>query len=495
MVLLGFGNFSAFAQDDQDYAQRPTTTVDSTFQLSSFQLPEFRRRALTTEYGLSNQFRTHKSHQLWQYHNDWSDREESRKSLENYFSLNGNIVFSDIHYTRNHQKETYISSNIKFDTEYYRNRVADPSAINNKLNIAPYVDFRQVNRRYLNESLFVGYNPSIAYGLTVHREREKQKENYDNKTNQISQNLRTQVRLEVGHGRIEQVGDARHAIHIFDALARRGITSSVKSSDDIIRFAEFIAELKNKRFLDARHRKIYEMEALDSFLLANGFRDTLSMAYFTTLEDFWVHGNTNRASGKQWVFFTAPGYDFGPTKTKSYRDGDVILDAYQSEHFLHTMFGISFIYERPINLFWQNSFSSSLVYRQRNIRWMGKSKLTDEKGIFYRFWPGASYSLNQRISYFPTTRTSAYVGYHLFYNFLESTSLTSNFKNTNHSFNVNVNAGASYFFSPQLQLKLDAGLWYSHNKGDARNFNNSDFKSRASNFIFPVELSLNYTFY
>ena len=489
-----------FAQaDTSDYVKPPLVTADSTFQLSSFQLPEFRRRALTTSYGLSNQFRSNNNYQRWQYHYETQpDTEEREKRVANYFSLKGNVYFSDIHYTRKHQKETYISSNIKFDTEYQKNRIAEPSVISNKFNIDPDISFRQINRRYLSENLFVGYSPSIAYGFSARRERAKQKEIYDNKTNQFSQNLTAQISLEIGLGRIEPIGDARHAIYIFDALARRGVISVAKTSDDIIRFAEFIAELKNKRYLDARHRKIYEMEALDSFLLANGHRDTLSMAYFTTLEDFWIHGNINRGSGKRWAFYTAPGYDFQSTKTKSFQDGETTQNSYYDDQILNTRFGISFTYEKPINLFWQNSFSSSLEYRQQNIRLMQKNNLDDDKQTRFGFRPHLVYLLSHYISYFPTTRTSASFGYGLSYDFLQEPHLFRWNDITYHSLGANIQAGASYFFSPQLQLNLQTRLNYYH-RDDYRLYNNhfliADTKSRQSSFQFYVGLSLDYIFY
>jgi opacity protein-like surface antigen len=323
---------------------------------------------------------------------------------------------------------------------------------------------------------FFEYSPRVNYSFQPYSERIEREvvgvsprgEEREHKHRSFWQTLTPQISLGIGYGRIEPVGDARHAIHILDALARRGVTSVHKSPDDIIRFAEFIANLKNKRFLDARHRKIYEMKALDSFLLANGFRDTLSMEYImdyvTTLEDFWVHGNESRHSGWRMSLYATPVYSFESVKIRNWLNGNITEDIYRNDHILSTRFGINFAYEKPINLYWQNSFSSSLEYRLQNTKRNRKNNLRDEK---HKDPPvllqGFSYSLGQQISYHPTTRTSAFVNYGLSYAFFKQITNHSEdlmIEGIGHNLGVSAGAGVSYFLSPQLQLNLLTSLHY-----------------------------------
>jgi hypothetical protein len=523
-ILFGLTT-STFAQtetqiDTCDFARPPLVTVDSTFDLSAFILPDYRRRELTTNYGLSNNFHSTNNHSRTRYFDEnLNDREFGEKDLRNRFFLEGSVAYSDIHYTRKHQKETYMSSNIKFNAERYKKHDkyiyesgswnTDLKTKGNSFNINPSFSFSQVNRRYLNENLFVGYSPSVSYNFPIEGGKSETAKGIRNgveieknnaKSRQFAQYLSPRISLEIGLGRIEPVGDARDAIYIFDALARRGVTSASKTSDEIIRFAEFIAELRNKRYLDARHRRIYETEMLDSFLFANGHRDTLTIEYITTLSDFfWFYG-TNRSSGKRWTFYTAPSYDFRFIKTKNHQDKDVTQDSYQHDNILHTRFGINFAYEKPINLYWQNSFSSSLEYHQQNIRLLDKNKLTDEKQTLYGFQPSVSYSISQRISYFPTTRTSAYAGYGLRYRFYQQPSLrnSANFTHTYDDLSAEIIAGASYFFSPQLRLNFDTSLRYYYNEREYQ-FDNfyyiTNDKQGYSIFYFYLGLSVNYTFY
>jgi hypothetical protein len=229
-------------------------------------------------------------------------------------------------------------------------------------------------------------------------------------------------------------------------------------------------------------------------------------------------GNVSRKSGKRWALYTAPGYEFIPTKNKDYSDGNTTRDFYRNDNILYTRFGMSFAYEKPINLFWQNSFWSSLEYRQRNIRRMDKNHLTDEKQKDYTFEPqGLHYSIGQRISYFPTTRTSAYANYGLSYFYVvRSKSQTqsgenwiskSEYKYREHYLLANMGAGISYFFSPQLQLNLETSLNYqyqhvyfynrhSSHYGGLENFHSRQkLNSRPSSFRFYIGMSVNYTFY
>jgi hypothetical protein len=513
-------------QDASDYAEKPATTVNPTFDLSSFQLPEFRRRALTTSFRLSNSLNTERENWSSQYkdeENPWGDENSGQeKHFRNQFSLNTHVGFWDIHYTRKHQKETYVFSSIWLRTDYAKNKwnTADPAIKHGWTNFNPVIRFGQTNRRYLNENVFIGYGLQVRYNRQTYRYVRDTVGAGKYSYNRISQDFFVEIPLEIGYGRIEPVGDAHHAIQIFNALARRGVTSRTKTSDEILRFAEFIARQKNRRFLDARHRKIHELEAIDAFLQANGHRDTLNMAYFTTLEDIWVHGNRHRESGTRWALYRRPGYEFTSFKDKDHDNGEKTFDVYQNEKIFHNKLGVSFTYEKPIDLFWQNSFWTSLEYHQLNI------KRKDERNLswFYKekstiFWPAIRYSVNQRISYFPTTRTSAYAGYGLTYSYgnrsesrtwswsSEYSERKAKEKSKRHDFGARIDAGASYFFSPQLQLSFYTSLRYDYLYRNSTNYYqafyedwddyyyHSRHKSRLPIFRFYFDLSLNYSFF
>jgi hypothetical protein len=484
------------AQDTNDYAKHPQITCNSGFKLSDFKLPDYHRRALTMDYSLNNNL------SLMQ-NSDNNSSYYDTKQFDNSFNLNASVTFFDILYTRKLQRETYISSNIGFYLNYLKRQNLDMAKPlkNNRIEYLLNADFRQNNRRYFNDNLFIGYNPFISYRLDGYNIVYNGPTN--STQNNFSQALNLGIGLEIGYGRIEQVGDARHAIYIFDALARQGLTTTSKSQEDIIRFAELIAKLKNKRFLDSRHRKIYELEALDSFLVANNLINASNARYFTTLQDFWMYGNINRLSGTRWSLFATPAYGFDFNNYKYKTDDTAMnllynpMETISNENILSIKLGVSFTYEKPISLYWQNSISSTIAYNSENIRSMSKYvNAINSKYIEYDFVPGFSYLFSQRFSYYPTTRTSFRVGYGFTYRLLfsrEGSPIEKKYNHFEHLLKGGINGGFSYYFSPQLQLNLTTSLDYRFTENDG--YYDVDYMIKGSLFLFRFNMSLNYTFY
>jgi hypothetical protein len=132
---------------------------------------------------------------------------------------------------------------------------------------------------------------------------------------------------------------------------------------------------------------------------------------------------------------------------------------------------------------------------------MDKDNLTDQKQVLFGFEPTFNYSLRQRISYFPTTRTSVYAGYQFTYSFHKRPRIIMSSETTNHSLAAKIESGASYFFSPQLQLNLTTWLDYDSLDYNALHYNSWNGELRAeqnlrfSGFHFYLNLSLRYTFF
>lgn len=516
MVAQDHDSLAHTSQNDSyDYSKRPAVTYDSTFGLSDFKLPEYRRKLLTTDYRLSNDLQAKNQYSIDKYVSPpyHYEIESDRTDFQNKFNLNANVRFLDIFYTRNHQKETSFSASFSGSAENYKTKekienlagyfTADSGEVvkRNMQQLRPSVSYGQTHRHYLGKNWYAGYAPSIHYYATMNRDISKN-DIEKNKNLSFSQGVTLRIPLEIGYGRIEPVGDARHAIYILDALRNQGLIETPAASEDIIRFAEFIAQLKNKRHLDARHRRIYEMEALDSFLVANNYADKPSMRYYTTLDDFWVYGNADRESGWRLAVFTTPEYRFQSSRNKSELEGTVQSDGKGNFNTLETYLGIGFDYEKPINLYWQNSFSSSLTYQQFNMRSMNHNLLTDEKHIQYQFEPAnpaLDYSLAQRISYYPTTRTSMYASYGIDYHFYKRRVDSMDLSLFEHYLATNGRIGATYYFSPQLQLNAEASInheyFYKSISWQQNETETDDSLDHSSHFTFYFGISLSYAFY
>ena len=160
----------------------------------------------------------------------------------------------------------------------------------------------------------------------------------------------------MGKGRIEPVQDARQAIYLFDELSKIQRSSPDKSEEQIIEFAKLISQLKNKRFFDARLRRIAELERLDSFLISNKYISKQDAKYFTTLSDLWAYGDRpSRNSGTRFSGTIRPGYYF---YNYSKKEGEPYVDAGKFNiNALLLDGGFEFNHEKPINLFWQNSIN------------------------------------------------------------------------------------------------------------------------------------------
>jgi len=231
------------------------------------------------------------------------------------------------------------------------------------------------------------------------------------------------------------------------------------------------------------------------------------MDYVTTLEDFWVHGNENRQSGKRWSFFITPDYSFWSNTVKDKQnEGTIKVISKFNRNFLVTRFGLRFAYEKPINLFWQNSIWSAVDYRLQNERRMDYNVETEEKHIRYisMDYHNFTYRFNQQFSYYPTTRTQLWVHSALQYSL--SFRKEKDSKEYYHTAHVRTEVGATYFFSPYLQLKFNPFLLYRFhqtdrdtkyeiNSGPSAGSHRWQLRGRDSALRFHLNLSLNYTFY
>jgi hypothetical protein len=102
---------------------------------------------------------------------------------------------------------------------------------------------------------------------------------------------------------------------------------------------------------------------------------------------------------------------------------------------------------------------------------------------------GFTYSLNQRISYFPTTRTSAFASAGFSHSFSSNRSIWV--EETRHNLHATISAGATYFFSPQLQASLAVGGEYRWSNTDRVDV----FSTYLSRFSFGFDLVVRYTFF
>lgn len=295
--------------------------------------------------------------------------------------------------------------------------------------------------------------------------------------------------IGIGKGRIELITDARQAIYILEELSNKNKLTRKLSNDEVFNFAQTISKVKNKRFLDARLRKIEEITTVDSFLVKNNYLTSQDATYFTTLNDYWEYGALfDRYSGQSIELSISPNISFG-NSLQQYQT----LDTKNSASTLAFNKEINFIYrfEKSAGLNWQHSFSTNVGlnfsdYTNESSYYSGNSNKIEEditNGTLV-----IRYSLN----YFPSTRSriSAYANHY--------SSITSydNIKTNNisqtPSYLTTTNSGtgitADYYFSQKLRLSGSIGTSYSSN------YNSSN--DRFSNWLrFGIGASVAYSFF
>lgn len=263
------------------------------------------------------------------------------------------------------------------------------------------------------------------------------------------------IPLRVGKGRIERVEDARQAVYILENLAKRKVLSRRLTDDEIDEFARLISTVKNKRFFDARLRLIDEVTAVDSFLVRSGAMASGGAAYFTTLYDYWMYGDLfERKSGTEISGGIRPGFerDASDSPEPSFhrnrlKEASILAD-------------VSFDYEKPLSLYWQNSarayLSGSYLRRDGQITDNSYNELDDERDD-YAVRLGGRYAFG----YYPTSRTNINLGIEEVLGWEKSkwnnpAEESQSYVSTNTSFTLDL----YYYFSPQLRLAVEG--WLTH---------------------------------
>jgi hypothetical protein len=358
--------------------------IDS-FNLSNYKLPVLKRQQLVFDFNFSG-------------NNDYSKSingsgngflENKSNNYGGHLSLNYNAYNNNIKW----QKETHVGFNLS--PNYYNNKM-DTIYKSESYSYSPNISLSSINRNYFQGSTF--FESDLDFSLLLGKDYSSSKYSKAKQLNTIGF---ITIPLKVGKGRIEQVQDARHALYIIDELKKQNRLSNTLTNDDIMKFADFIAEVKNKRFFDSRIREIYEIEAIDSFLFANNFAKNRDARYFTTLNDFWDYGGSPlRNTGTRYSFSIYPGY--------YYNHYDYSNDSYtpnENKYSVNSLLiygGLEIVHEKPLNLFWQNTTELNCYFGTME----GKLKFYNSSPNSTLRFPNFQLGLAEGLGYFPNTRTN-----------------------------------------------------------------------------------------
>ena len=432
------------------------------FNLQDYKLPDLNYKELVTNFGFVGR------------NNSFTNPSGSTpgKSRDNLLSGNFNAGF--YHYMNNatRQKEEYARFDFVSD---FSNTKEDGDVISKNSSLNTALSYQLFNRFY-NGRRFLETDLDINYEF----DRSKVRQNvyvppYSDylsvEEKPFSHNFSISVPLKLGTGRIEQVQDARQAVYIFDELAKIERIDKNRSKEEILEFARFISELKKERFFDSRLKRMAEMEALDSFLVAHNYLLKSDAKYFATLLDFWEYGGqTVRNSGNRLSFALYPAYSFYYYKNTvdGFFNDEVKtrLNAYSISG------GVEYKHERPINLYWQNTIDMGGYFGIMEIRQdsAGTNKKTESI-------PNMQFGYFQTVSYYPNTRTNMHLTGALQFTQLygknDSDPDIIGFSGTGAK--ASLNYSVYYYVTPKLRLRINSSLYYIWQDSDDKipmNFSN-----------------------
>lgn len=465
MVLFSVG---------QSYAQ-----VED-FNFSDYKLPELKRKTLETNFNLSG-------------HNNYSVfRNFAQLGFNeyNYNRYDGDISITYTSYVNNAAQQKWSQGSLSFSSYFY-NRKEDKQLSYKNWSLTPSIYYNTINRRYYSSNNFHETNINISYSHMSYLQTYFSANGDENKNDNMTNKFTIVFPLKIGNGRIEQVQDARHAIYLFDELIKQKRITSEKNQEEVIALAELISELKNKRFFDSRIRRIYELEAIDSFLLANDYVLDADVRYFTTLSDFWAFGNRPaRQSGTRFSSSLNPGYSLSKYKESGYFTGDDELN--NNLNALMINGGFDWEHEKPLNLYWQNSIHINAFAG------IMEGKIKSEPNSFESKMsvPSIQFGYSQSIGYYPNTRTDMKFTYSANYVQLfdktdfEKERMGVEGKGVEALANLSIN----YYISPKFRLNFSSSIQYIWqdsideviiNFGDLSNsnfFENDDMNYNSSLF-------------
>ncbi len=419
------------------------------FDLSRYQLPELERRTLEFAFNLGG------NNSGTEQRNDLADDIEDNSSL-NYY---GNIDARYTYYLNNNrfQKETYA---IFYLRSGFDNRKSEGDLVSKNFEFIPSLRVNHISRNYFSGDYFFAINMEGDYNYARNDYYRKLNE-YNSESDEHS--LYGVIPLKIGKGRIERVNDVRHAIFILNALKEANRLVDTKDDEDVTAFADLIANLKNKRFFDQRIRRMYELEAIDSFLQANYQFTERDARYFATMNDFWLYGGyPTRNAGSRFALAFYPGYKYYSDNYTLEYDRDT-TEADITRQSILLAGGMEYVYEKPINLQWQNTITGYGYFGVINTK--EKEDDFDEEEINI---PHLKLGASQKLGYYPNTRTFMSFQYGAEYlNLMGEDKSDENGSNFNgQGIRTAATVNVEYFISPQLRLDFNASANYFFSKND-----------------------------
>jgi hypothetical protein len=457
-------------------AQKSTINYD----LSNYTLPYLKRHVLEFDFGLSNS-----------YSKSVNQIDDNDPTKSNYSRLSASVLPIYNFYLNSHklQIENQVSANLP---NLITNNSISGNYSSKSFHLGPSLNYYGEFREFLQGKFFLEQDLSINVSSQRDKDFYEQKNianevYYDRTRKQTNRNASFIIPILAGWGRIERVEDARLAVYILNDLKSANQLVREVSEEDITQLASRISQVQNERFFDSRHKKIWELQQIDSLLNKMGLIDSGSIYYYTLLNDNWDYAfGPVRESGFSVAGGISP--EFSNSKNNNTEDGNYFdLDSLYSTtySYINNEIGggplIRISYEKPLNLYWQfwifNQLNVSRLYR--------KSELIDndiESKTNYKILDIRN-QFQIGFGYFPNSRTALQIYITEAYNFQNLD--PEDYENTKSNILTSAfNISLKYYISPRFRLdlnsRIDSDFTRSKYANDEFRYTNFDYYLNAS---------------
>ena len=433
------------------------------YDLNKYYTPDIVRNQLDLSFFTNNSF------------NDYRTKTDTIRSAYST-QLNGTIAPNFVSYTNTRQRVSQLQINGQFTGNYSANRDINQSNSNKNFQTSNYLNLTYSSRFYNSSNKYLLLGISSNFQATLGNNTSGTNSiNSNNYNNQYILNIYPAI--GIGVGRIESVEDARQAIYILDDFSKKGVLTRQLNNNEIFQLSQLISRVKNKRFLDARLHLTDEITSVDSFFVSNKLLDKSGASYFTSLYDNWQYGALySRKSGQSFEINFTPSYYWGYAKNSPI---DATSAGQLNQHYLKGILSLTYTYEKPVNLNWQHSVSTSLS---------GNTSFNNNRSQSGNdYYPGNDIVSQQdyfndrsvnivgsyALGFYPNTRTNLNARISQNFQFINQKSLDDSSNNWDKSFrsNTNISFSAYYYLSPQLRLSLAANLANNYTNYYSTNYN------------------------
>jgi hypothetical protein len=446
------------------FGQKSTINYD----LSSYKLPELKRHELEIKLDL-NQNRSYSN-----------DNTASYSSYSKCTSINFNFNPTYYYYLNTKRLQFESTSSIgPFSFRYYKNTNSGSESREINFTIVHYGDYRF----YLKNKLFVEFDLNSGINVDQYYNKTNEEKNYDGSSTLT-------IPIKIGVGRIERVEDARLAVYILDDLKKNDKLGKEPSQDEITEFAQFLSKLQNERFFDSREKKIWALQQIDSFMVANNLLKQEDVLSISLINDNWDNADgPHRETGFRFSAGIFNGYSNSISSDK-YEISD--NDIKQNRFTYRTGITGEIVYEKPVNLYWQFSINDRIYVGPYFVTGTTTQNNNDYKGSETTLY--ANNYFNSGLGYYPNSRTALLLNMNLsiYYYKTKDTSedaLPASDEDKSFNFSPGISLTGSYYFSRQLQLTINTGFSHSYYRYD---YELGDVVNKYNNGNVYFTLGLNY---